>query len=156
MKRKRKYWKAALTPSLPQPVKFPGWKIHRRACKTVYFPVPITSTFNAVCFDANPFTCQWKDFHQKGWRVSNFAFSLAICKQHHGSEGVKAESNLGVSVGGGGGGAGGGRTVLYTFVNAGVGSHSTEVRVAGSLHRLKQNSSIHYQNIFLISVHIIA
>lgn len=42
----------------------------------------------------------------------------------------------------------GGHTVLYTFVNAGVGSHSTEVRVAGSLHRLKQNSSIHHQNIF--------
>ena len=43
-----------LTPSLPQPVKILGWMMQRRACKHR----PITSLFNAVCFDENPFTCQ--------------------------------------------------------------------------------------------------
>ena len=41
-----------LTPSLPQYVKFPGLMMHRHTSD------PITSTFKAMHFDENPFTCQ--------------------------------------------------------------------------------------------------
>ena len=48
-----------LTPSLPQPVAFPGWKTHgRAACKEYIFRSYNTSTLNAKHFDENPFTCQ--------------------------------------------------------------------------------------------------
>ena len=40
-----------LTPSLPPPVRFPGWKTHGRACKQYGFRSCYTSTFNAVRFD---------------------------------------------------------------------------------------------------------
>ena len=38
-----------LTPSLPQPVKFPGWKMQVRASKQSIFCSFNTSTFNAMC-----------------------------------------------------------------------------------------------------------
>ena len=81
-----------LTPSLPQPVKFPGWKKHGHACKQIIF-----RSYN-FCINA---IFWWKSFHmpvrrtkQKGLRVSNFAFSLAIFKRHPGSEGVNEHVQL--------------------------------------------------------------
>ena len=47
-----------LTPSLPQPVKCPGWKMHGRACKQYIFRSCVTPTFSAVNFDESPFTYQ--------------------------------------------------------------------------------------------------
>ena len=47
-----------LTPSLPKPVKCLGWKMHRCACRQYILWSCNTSTFSAVCFDENPFTCQ--------------------------------------------------------------------------------------------------
>ena len=35
-----------------------GWKLQRRAYKQYIFRSYDTSTFNAMCFDENPFTCQ--------------------------------------------------------------------------------------------------
>ena len=43
---------------LPQPVKFPGSKMHVRACKQYISRSYNTSTFNAMHFDESPFTCQ--------------------------------------------------------------------------------------------------
>ena len=77
-----------LTPSLPQPVKFPGWKMHGCACKQCIFWSYNTSTFNAMRFDENLFTCQCGR-EKKGLRVSNFALFMVIFKWHQGSEGVK-------------------------------------------------------------------
>ena len=85
-----------LTPSLPQPVKFPGWKMHGHACKQYIF-----HSYN-IYFQCCVF--QWKSFHmtewklrQKDFRVSNFALLLVIFKWHHVSEGVnswKPDENL--------------------------------------------------------------
>ena len=47
----------ALTPSLPEPVKFLGCKMYGYAYKQYIFKSYNTSTFNAVRFDENPFTC---------------------------------------------------------------------------------------------------
>ena len=47
-----------LTPSLPQPVQFPGWKMQGRTCKQYIVQSYDTSTFNAMHFDENPFTYQ--------------------------------------------------------------------------------------------------
>ena len=49
-----------LTPSLPEPVKCSGWKMHRNACKQYIFR---SYNFYFQCFyffDANPFTWQWE------------------------------------------------------------------------------------------------
>ena len=62
-----------LTPSLPQPVQFPGRKMHRRACKQYIF------WFYKIYFQG--YTLWWKSFHvpvqkkkkkrrQKGLKVS--------------------------------------------------------------------------------------
>ena len=62
-----------LTPSLPQPVKFPGWKMYGRACKQYIFLSCNTSVFNAMPFDGDPFTCQCeKEDTQK--RLKGFKF----------------------------------------------------------------------------------
>ena len=77
----------SLTPSLPQPVKFPGWKMHGCACKQYIF-----QSYN-IYFECYAFW--WKSFHvpvwkkKKGLRVSNFALLWVIFKWNHGSEGVK-------------------------------------------------------------------
>ena len=47
-----------LTPSLPQPVKFPGLKMDGRNFANSIFSGPIAFTFSAVRFDENPFTRQ--------------------------------------------------------------------------------------------------
>ena len=50
----------AITPRLPQPVKFLGWKVHAYMPANTIFGGPVSScnksTFNAVHFDRNPFT----------------------------------------------------------------------------------------------------
>ena len=76
-----------LTPSLPQPVKFPGWKMHGRACKQYIF-----RSCN-IYFQFCEFW--WRSFHmhvrkrrQKGLRVANFALLWVVFKWPHGSEGV--------------------------------------------------------------------
>ena len=56
---------SSLTLSLPQPVKFLGWKMHGRTCKQYIFQSCNTSTFNAMKSDENPFTCQCKKEDKK-------------------------------------------------------------------------------------------
>ena len=66
-----------LTPLLPQPVKYPGWKMHGRACKQYIF-----RSYN-IYFQCYVF--QWKSFHrpvrkirQKQLRVLNLAHLLVV------------------------------------------------------------------------------
>ena len=48
----------SLTSSLPQPVKFPGWKVHTQACKQYIFRSQYNkSTFDTTHFDGYLFTC---------------------------------------------------------------------------------------------------
>ena len=77
-----------LTPSLPQPVKCLGWRMHGRTCKQAIF-WSCNIYFRCYAF-------WWKSFHlpvwkirQKGLRVSNFTLLWVVFKWHHGSEGVK-------------------------------------------------------------------
>ena len=83
----------ALTPSLPQPVKCPGWMMHRRACKQYVFRSCSTSIFSSVRFDGDSLTCQCRgDKNTKGLRVSNFALLLVVFKRHYGRDGVKSKA----------------------------------------------------------------
>ena len=67
-----------LTPSLPQPVKFPGWKMHGCACKQCIFWSYNTSTFNAMRFDENLFTCQCgRKKKAYGFQISHFSWSFS-------------------------------------------------------------------------------
>ena len=68
----------ALTPSLPQPVKFPGWKMHGRGCKQHIFR-SYDIYFQCMCFDADPFTCQCKkeDRNSKGFHILHFYWSFS-------------------------------------------------------------------------------
>ena len=63
-----------LTTSLPQPVKFPGSKMHGRACKQYISRSFDTFAFNAVCFDEIPFRrqCEKEDKMLKGLQFCNF------------------------------------------------------------------------------------
>ena len=54
-----------LTPSLPQPVKYPGWKDAETRLQTVSFQSCNTSTFNAMRFDETPLTCQCENGDKK-------------------------------------------------------------------------------------------
>ena len=67
-----------LTPSLPQPVIFPGWKMHGRASKQYIFQSYNSSTFNVMRFSANPFSCscEKEDRRLKGF-VSHFYWSFS-------------------------------------------------------------------------------
>ena len=79
-----------LTPSLLQPVKFLGWKMHRCACKQYISCSYNTSTFNAMGFQENPFTGQREKRGKKGMGFKFCTFTgLFFFKWHHGSEGVK-------------------------------------------------------------------
>ena len=76
-----------LTPSLTQPVKFPGWMMNGHTCKQYIF-----RSYN-ICFQCCAFW--WKSFHvpvrkrrPKGLRVSNFTLLWVVFKWQHGSEGV--------------------------------------------------------------------
>ena len=95
--------KYTVTPSLPQPVQFLGWKMHGHACKpyifrsyNIYFIFsgPIISIFSAMCFNENPLVCQCKKRKQKDLRVWDLALLWVIFKWHHGSEGVNPEAGL--------------------------------------------------------------
>ena len=68
-----------LAPLLPQPVKFPGWKMHTRTCKQYTFRSYNTSTFSAVRFDENPFTClcNKEDEKAEGFQIWYFYWSLS-------------------------------------------------------------------------------
>ena len=54
-----------LNPSLPQPIKCPGWKMHGATCKQYNIQSYVIPTFNANRFDENPFTCQCEKQHKK-------------------------------------------------------------------------------------------
>ena len=81
-----------LTPSLPQPVEFPGWKVHGRTCKQ-YFSGPITHLLSLSTFWCKSFHIPAQKRRQKGLRISRFALLLAIFKWHHGSEVVNGKYN---------------------------------------------------------------
>ena len=79
-----------LTPSLPHPIKFPGWKMQRRACKQYIF-----WSYNTYfqCY-----TFLWKSFHmpvrkKKGLKVSHVALLLVVFKWLHGSEEVNVRTD---------------------------------------------------------------
>ena len=55
-----------LTPSLAQPVKFPGLVMHGHICKQCFSVIYITSIFSAMRFDEDPFTCQPEKERKKG------------------------------------------------------------------------------------------
>ena len=74
-----------LTPSLPQPVQFPGQKMHGRACKQYTFWSYNTSAFSAMRFDENLFHLPVRKRKPEGLRVSNFTLWMVIFKWHHGS-----------------------------------------------------------------------
>ena len=79
----------AVTPSLPQPVKFPGCKLHERACKQyVYFQVLWHIHFQCYAFWSKSFHMPVQKRRQKGLMISNFTLLLAVFKWHHGTEGV--------------------------------------------------------------------
>ena len=79
----------ALTPSLPQPVKFPGWKMHGCACEQYMFRSYDASTFTAMTFDENPFTCHTKKEVPNPKRSQVSQWVLLVFKWHRGREGVK-------------------------------------------------------------------
>ena len=60
-----------LTPSLPEPVKFPGWKMHGRSYKQHIFQYYSTCTLMKILSHAST---------KKKTRVSDFALSLVIFK----------------------------------------------------------------------------
>ena len=62
-----------LTPSLPQPLKFPGWRMHGRVCAQYIFRSSSTSTFNA--YD-NPFAYQCGKEKKK--MVKGFTFHIFV------------------------------------------------------------------------------
>ena len=74
--------------TVPACKKCPGCKMHRRAFKECIFQSCNTSTFNAVCFDKIPFTCQ-REKEDKGLKGLKFHTFIGNFKWHHGSEGVK-------------------------------------------------------------------
>ena len=53
--------------------KCPGSKMHRRAFKQYIFQSCDTATFNAMCFDETPFTCQCEK-EEKGLKGFKFHF----------------------------------------------------------------------------------
>ena len=75
------YWwvQTRNTPSLPQPVKFPGWKMRGCVCKQYIFQSCNTCSFNAMHFDESPFACQCKiqDKYAKGFHILHFYCSFS-------------------------------------------------------------------------------
>ena len=64
---------------LPQHVKFPGWKMHARIYKQYVLRSYRTSTFNAMRFDENPFTCLCEKADEKveGLQIWYFYWSFS-------------------------------------------------------------------------------
>ena len=69
-------WWIILTPSLPQPVKFPGIKMHGRAYKQCIFGSYDASIFGAMSFYETPFMPmpegKRKEKMLKGFKFPNF------------------------------------------------------------------------------------
>ena len=70
---------STLTPSLPQPVNFPGSKKYGRACKQYIFRFYNTSIFSAICFDEDHFTYQSEKESERaeGFQISYFYWSFS-------------------------------------------------------------------------------
>ena len=72
----------SLTPSLPQLVKFPGWKVtHTHACKQYIWWSYNKSAFNTMHFDTNPFMCSCEGGGGGGGKalmISNLALLLIV------------------------------------------------------------------------------
>ena len=66
---------AGLTPSLRQPVRFPGRNMHGQTADSI-FSGPVTSAFSAARFDENPFTCQCEKEDKKVFIFSHFYWSF--------------------------------------------------------------------------------
>ena len=68
-----------LTSSLPEPVKFPGWKMHECAYKQCIFGSCNTCTFSAMRLDEKSFTCQCKkeDKKAEGFQILHFHWSFS-------------------------------------------------------------------------------
>ena len=73
----------ALTLSLPQPVTFPGWKMHRRTCKQYIF-CPITHLLSMLCVLMKSFHNLMRKRKQKGLTVSNFTLLSVVFEWHCG------------------------------------------------------------------------
>ena len=80
---------SSLTPSLPQAVTFPGWKMHGRACRE-YFSGPAAHLFSILCVLMKTLSHANVKRRQKCLKVSDFALLLVVFKWHHGSEGVNS------------------------------------------------------------------
>ena len=79
-----------LTASLPQPVKFMGWKVHVHACKHYIF-WSCNIYLQCYAFWRNSLQIPMpkkKKKKKKGWRVWDFTLLLVVFKWHHGSERV--------------------------------------------------------------------
>ena len=71
---------SSLTPSLPQPVRFPGWKMHGRTCKQYIFRSYNTSTFNAMRFDEilSHASAKKKTKRLKGFKFRTFNYRFQV------------------------------------------------------------------------------
>ena len=85
-----------LTPSLPQPVKFPGSKIHGRACKQC-ISSPITHLLWMLYVSMKILSRDSAKNKTETVTFSNFALLLVVVKWHHGSEGVNVYYSSGGS-----------------------------------------------------------
>ena len=81
--------KAVLNPFTASACKISGAEWCTDEPANSIFSCSLTSVFNAMCFDGDPFTCQRKKEKQKGLKVSNFALLWVIFNWPHGSEGLK-------------------------------------------------------------------
>ena len=73
-----------LTPSLPQPITFPSWKVHTYTTHAnTIFHGPVTNLLSILCilyFDRNPFTCSCKGGWGGALMISNLVFlSVIFC-----------------------------------------------------------------------------
>ena len=83
---------ASSLPSLPQPVNFPGGKVHTYTPANSISDGPITNRLSVLCsFDRSPFTCSCEWGKRLWWfKISYFYWSFSERRRsNHGSEGVK-------------------------------------------------------------------
>ena len=82
-----------LTPSLPQPVKFPGWQMPTYACKQHIWWSYNKSTFNTVRSDRNPFTCSCKR-RKKTLIISRLVILLVVFSESTALKGLIISCNV--------------------------------------------------------------
>ena len=80
-----------LTPSLPQPVKFWGWKTHTHTHTHPHPHMPANSMFSNPTYKS---TVKTVHFWGKGFRISNLSLLLFIFKSNHSSERVNFVYNI--------------------------------------------------------------